>query len=171
MFVSQAYLATWSPLILCAIPSQTKGNSGSSLILMKDDAWQASVLSRHQGSCRGGRGCLWCPEPPVTGFLLSIREVHTALTVPAQASVSTLPLRVRSPGDLDILCSRAGRRGDDCSSFLRIPGVHAAGVRHAHLLGNPQPPASERSSQLGWAGGWGGGFRGGKSCGGTALNG
>lgn len=76
---------TWPrgpPLILCAIPSQTKGNSGSSLILMKDDAWQASVLSRHQGSCRGGRGCSGAQSLPVTGFLLSIREVHTApLTV------------------------------------------------------------------------------------------
>lgn len=63
---------TWprgSPLILCVIPSQTKGNSGSSLILMKDDAWQASVLSWHQGNCRGGRGCSGAWSLPITSFL------------------------------------------------------------------------------------------------------
>ena len=109
---------TWprgSPLIFCVIPSQTKGNSGSSLILMKDDAWQASVLSQHQGSCRGGRGCSGAWSLPVTGFLpppgtvelsgspCSSSDLRGLRWYPLLASVSPpLPLRVRSPGDLDM---------------------------------------------------------------------
>lgn len=52
------------------VPRQTRGNSGSCIILMKDDAWQAYVLSKHQGSWREGgvrggeMGWLRFLEPP-----------------------------------------------------------------------------------------------------------
>lgn len=58
------------PTALCsAIPRQTRGNAGSYIILMRDDAWRVYVLWQHQGSWGAGRGSSgsWSLPPP--GFL------------------------------------------------------------------------------------------------------
>lgn len=56
---SQASWLSGSPTALLCSPqaadgTQARGNSGSYIILMKDDAWRAYVLWQHQGSCRVG---------------------------------------------------------------------------------------------------------------------
>lgn len=44
----------WTPLMPCGHQADG-GNSGSYMILMKGDAWQACILSLHLGT-RGGAG-------------------------------------------------------------------------------------------------------------------
>lgn len=61
MFVSGLLGHVVSPSYSARSPARPKGT--------QDDAWQASVLSQHQGSCRGGRGCSGAWSLPVTGFL------------------------------------------------------------------------------------------------------
>lgn len=113
--VSQASWPRGTALTLCD-PRRSRGNSGSSIILMKDDAWQARVLSLHQGCCRSARGGGGGALVPGTSLLLAscphqallnVQEVHAApMPIGAsdrrlpQASVSPpLPLGAGSPGD------------------------------------------------------------------------
>lgn len=149
--VSQASWPRGTALTLCD-PRRSRGNSGSSIILMKDDAWQARVLSLHQGCCRSARGGGGGALVPGTSLLLascphqallSVQEVHAApMPIGAsdrrlpQASVSPpLPLGAGSPGDPGISSVLQSRRGGNCNSLLRrglrVPGVHAS-VGHAH---------------------------------------
>lgn len=113
-----------------AIPRQTSRNSGSYMILMRDDAWRAYVLWQHQGSWGAGRGSSgsWSLPPP--GFLSPPgTDEHSGSPLGSQAQCSlasgTLPpsrpqfihLYPWGPGGLaslaSIICSRASGGGSD----------------------------------------------------------
>lgn len=95
-----------------AIPRQTSRNSGSYMILMRDDAWRAYVLWQHQGSWgRGGEALAPGASLPLASCPhqgpMSTQEVHSA----PRPSVAW-PLAPCPPPGLSLCtCTPGGQEG------------------------------------------------------------